>query len=149
MYDERFESIGIAIQTTRASLFFRSPSSSLNTLFSRQLLSLYALSRKRMHVGQIDRSARGVANVRQQIARFDRLLAQKLRQRARRSRLQVVKLSQSGSVLVVVGQAPAVRVNVGRPAALAEFGPGRHGKLQRSGAVHAEQLTSQGCRHRR
>ena len=104
-----------------------------------------------MHVGQIDRPARGVANVRQQIARFDRLLgAQKLRQRARRGRLQVVKLAQSGSVLVVVSQTPTVRMNVGRAAALAEFGPGRHGKLQRPGAVHAEQLASQGCRrHRR
>ena len=96
---------------------------------------MHVLSRERMNVGQIDRPGGGVADVRQQIARFDRLVTKELRQCARRGGFDVVELSQSQSV--VVGETPPVGVDVRLATPLAEFRPSQV-KVRGLGAVHAQ-----------
>lgn len=81
------------------------------------------LSRKRMHIGQIDRSGRGVANVSHHVRRLDALLSQKLCQGRRGRRLYIVKLSEAVFALVIIRQSPPIGVHIGPTSSVAKTGP--------------------------
>ena len=100
------------------------------------------LAQERVAVFEQDMPLRRLADVRDRVARLDRITLDHFRERRARRRLMVDE--QAAGLVLEERDAPAVSVMVGDAAARREAGEGER-DVRRRGAVHSEKLAHGGA----